>query len=531
MTSFGEVTRQVHLINDLILSEMICVDDDYTEEKLEFSKHMLATKYWFAPISYANKKRFVLALLKDVRSIWTLSLLLKSIWNCRPKDAMMSACEPRVWSSYDQVPMDHDRTARPLSLLAEVMMSDRQWFQTLEPERQALVLAELLTVAGGPVMWEVLKRAQKIYDRHVELQLEDLQECKVVPEPLPPKQTALTETTPAKKEQAVQRKIPPEAETVPFAPAPGQAQKELETKLALWASTVKAMKDRMKLEELEMTFKNGTTKLWKVNRPKPEDMETVDFIQLLPSAISKRILINLTHNQLMDCARVNKYWAFLVEDIRAEIIVRQKIDVELEKLRENVMKHDRNLDLLSKSELGATTSLEKSFAEATQAKERFSVLARNKSCAVSLWTIVNKQGNKPRNRAKPIRNLNEMNERLERRGAADENIWKWCRNVLKISRKYDRIRQIPVEKGGILSMATETFPGPVMSKTVKIPLDYPLLIDPSRTVPVKAKETVAYSSADASIPQQKKDHRYTLWSNNFLNLYPVCKISSHLSPF
>lgn len=35
----------------------------------------------------------------------------------------------------------------------------------------------------------------------------------------------------------------------------------------------------MKLEELEMTFKNGATKkIWKVNRPKPEAVETVDFV-------------------------------------------------------------------------------------------------------------------------------------------------------------------------------------------------------------------------------------------------------------
>lgn len=32
--------------------------------------------------------------------------------------------------------------------------------------------------------------------------------------------------------------------------------------------------------------------------------------------------------------------------------------------------------------------------------------------------------------------MNDLNERLERRGAADENIWKWCKNVLKISEKY-----------------------------------------------------------------------------------------------
>ncbi|XP_045772214.1 uncharacterized protein LOC123872114 isoform X2 [Maniola jurtina] len=490
---------------------------------------MLATKYWFARISCANKKRFVLALLEDVRSIWTLSLLLKSIWNCRPKDAVMSVCEPRVWSSYDQVPMDHDRTALPLSTLVEVMMSDRKWFQTLEPERQALALSELLTVAGGPVMWEVLKRAQQIYEQHVQIQLEDLQECVVVQEQIPLKKSVSVETTPVKKEQAVKPKSSPEAGSakLSYTPAPAQAQKQLETNLALWATTVKAMKETMKLEELEMTYKNGMTKkIWKVNRPRPEAVETVDFIQLLPSSISRRILVHLPTTQLGDCARVNKYWAFLVDEIRAELLARQKIDIELEKLRENMIKHDRSLELLNKSEFGQST-LGTSREEVAKTSEHFSYRS-NKSCALSLRTMMNlQQAKKPRIHIKPIRNMAELNERLERRGAADENIWKWCKNVLKISEKYGQ-RQIPVEKGGILSMVTEMFPGPVVTKTVKIPLDYPLLVDPTRNVPLPAKpEAIVTYSEEASIPDQEKNKRYTLWSKDFSNLYPVCKISSH----
>lgn len=42
-------------------------------------------------------------------------------------------------------------------------------------------------MAGGPVMWEFLKIAQQIYEQHVELQLEDLQECVVIQEPIQPK--------------------------------------------------------------------------------------------------------------------------------------------------------------------------------------------------------------------------------------------------------------------------------------------------------------------------------------------------------
>lgn len=41
----------------------------------------------------------------------------------------------------------------------------------------------------------------------------------------------------------------------------------------------------------------------------------------------------LPQTQLGDCAKVNKYWSFLVDEMKAEFSARQKIDIELEKLR------------------------------------------------------------------------------------------------------------------------------------------------------------------------------------------------------
>lgn len=42
------------------------------------------------------------------------------------------------------------------------------------------VLAELLTIAGGPVMWAVLSRAQTLYSRYQEQMIQNIQECSVV---------------------------------------------------------------------------------------------------------------------------------------------------------------------------------------------------------------------------------------------------------------------------------------------------------------------------------------------------------------
>lgn len=53
----------------------------------------------------------------------------------------------------------------------------------------------------------------------------------------------------------------------------------MEANLASWNATIKALRDSLKLEELEMTFNDGTKrKIWKVNRIRPDVMETVDFV-------------------------------------------------------------------------------------------------------------------------------------------------------------------------------------------------------------------------------------------------------------
>lgn len=41
----------------------------------------------------------------------------------------------------------------------------------------------------------------------------------------------------------------------------------------------------------------------------------------------------IPNTQLWDCTRVNKYWAYLVDELRSELNARQKIDIELDKMR------------------------------------------------------------------------------------------------------------------------------------------------------------------------------------------------------
>ncbi|XP_072931782.1 uncharacterized protein [Epargyreus clarus] len=471
MATFAELTKKVHSINNLILSDMVVDPKKDSEQVEEFRNHLMTTKKWFSRISWANKKRFLLALLADVKSIWTISLLLKSIWNCRPKDAVLSVCQPRLWSSYDQVPMDHNRTALPLSALKEVMTNDRKWFLLLEPESQATLLSELLMTSGGPILWEVLQRAQIIYDMYVEEGLQCLQECNVVSEPAAERIKPPPE--PVKKEQSG-RKAPVSVPSADAPKQPGQAQKDLDASLAAWNSSIKSMRDRMKLEELEMVFSDGTRKkVWKVNRPKPEAVETVDF--------------------------------------------------------DNMLRHDVSLELLNRPEFQfsglstptKTTDLSRKMTQASAATSY-------KSNVLSFKQVTKNNNKSSRAPQKPIRNMADFNERLERRGAVDENLWKWCKNVLRDSKK-TRGKQVVKESEGIIPMEGSSFPCPLMKHSLRVPLNSPLVKDPVESATVKT--TVNISGADVHNPPTKQGNkRYSLWSKDMSGLYPVCKLPSYQFP-
>ncbi|CAG4990614.1 unnamed protein product [Colias eurytheme] len=506
MTTFADVSKQVHLLDELILTEMISGKNDYYEESIEFSKHLLTTKYWYMRISWKNKKHFLMTLLEDVKSVWTLSLLLKSIWNCKPKDAISSISEKQIWSSYDQVPLDNNRTVLPLSMLNEAMVNDRKWFSTLKSDQQALVLSELLTVSGGPLMWDILTRAQQIFERHRQQQLQDMMDCVVLNEPAAEKSKAVP--TEVKKETP-RRKT--SLNTSSQAPLPGQAQRELEINLATWNSTIKSLRDSFKLEELQMIYKDGTKKtIWKVNRPKPDSLETVDFIQLLPAIIAKRILLYVPQTQYAEISRVNRYWAFLLDEIKADMLARQKINMDIEKLREIILRHDQELGMMSGSELCTNTSTLD--GDTYHITSPISVEPVKKSANIADWRKQVKRP--PPTTLKPIRKMFDFHERLDRRGAADENMWKWCSNILKLRKKlvgHDNRK----ESEGILPLGDLNFPCPLLVHNLNVPLDFPLIVDPTLKHATKALENKRYS-----------------WKNKDLAiLYPVIKIPSYQFPF
>ncbi|XP_068631978.1 uncharacterized protein [Battus philenor] len=506
------------------------------DNNAEFDKHLEITKSWFKRISYVNKKLYLLALLEDVKSAWTLSLLLKSIWNCRPKDAVLSISGPKILSSYDQAPLDHNRTAVPVSILTQVMTDDRKWFVSLEPENQALALLELVTVAGGPVLWQVFQRAQKIYERYREYEIDNLKESALVVEsPVEPAKTVPVVEQPrnTKRETLAKRKTNSSVSAMKEVVndpevSYTQAQKKLDESLAVWNATIKAIRDGFKLEEIETTFNDGTKKrIWKVDRPIPETTETVDFLQLLPSAVGKRILSYLPLAQLNEYSRVNKYWAYLIEELKTEMAARQKINVELEKLREIMLRNDTSDDTLDQSgfQLDHFSSQPPSIMPSVRTRHGLpSIRASQKSGHYSFRYSFFLA-------PKPIHNMADLYERLEKRGAADENIWKWCKTVSKQYGKPHEKENDEETVDDVLAKGLQYFPCPSAKQIVTVPLSKPLVKDPvAIKVPIRSATYKINLSKEINVPHEQENKRFSLWSRDFSGLYPASKIATYQSP-
>ncbi|XP_060803058.1 uncharacterized protein LOC106142392 [Amyelois transitella] len=432
-------------------------------------------KNWYASISSSNKKRYVLALLEDVRSAWTLSCLLKSIWNCRTKDAIQSSYEKNPWSSYDQIPMDHNRTALPVVTLAQVMKNGRFWFLTLEPQAQAIVLTELLSLSGGPVMRAVLQRAQILYEKYREDQLQNLQECIVVNDTPHEKETHVIPEK-GKKEQAVKFTHETTINGKASLPA-GRAEKQLEANLAIWNNAIKAMRDSLKLEELEMTFKDGTKRnIWKVNRPNPESIETVTYEQLLRHDLSIDVIDPASRS------RNNTYCGVT--------------------------------SITPSSKMRVTLNMSLKASEKSAGAFSFRHLVGPERLTMPVLVM------------KPIRNLAELSERLERRGAADENIWQWCENILH-NHKYRKAKRTAE---GVLPSDNKHFPCRIIKETLHVPLNPPLYKDPAVNTEEKLKRNISNATVITMPKKPDAKKRLSLWSRDLSSLYKVYKIPSHASP-
>ncbi|XP_013143782.1 PREDICTED: uncharacterized protein LOC106107465 isoform X1 [Papilio polytes] len=537
--AFVEVVSKINAINESILDDMCC--ECIYEDNEEFKNHLEVTKSWFERISFVNKKLYLLALLEDVRSAWTLSLLLKSIWNSRPKDSVFSISRRKVLSCYDQAPFDHNRTALPVSILTQVMTDDRKWFISLEPEAQALMLLELLSMAGGPVLWQVFARAQKIYDRYREYEIDNLKESMVVAESVQRGKTSQLGDIAHQKKDPLRRKTGDslgaiKEVTTTDGSSLSKAQKKLDDCMVIWNGTIKLIRDSFKLEEIETTFNDGTKKrIWKVDRPIPEALETVDFLQLLPSAIGKRILSYLSLSQLIEYSKVNKYWAYLIDELKAEIVARQKVQTELEKLRETMLRHNESDDTLDQSvfQIDRFSSQPPSLMRTPSAKTRHglpSIRASQKSGHFSFRHLREKM-NKPRKYVapKPINNMADLYARLERRGAADENIWKWCKNV---SKQYKESKEKQdQDEGDEMPMGLKHFPCPMLKETISIPLRKPLVKDPAAVkIPTKSTIFKIKLTEDVDVTKDQDTKRFSLWSKDFSSLYPASKIATYQSP-
>ncbi|GBP37187.1 hypothetical protein EVAR_31118_1 [Eumeta japonica] len=246
---------------------------------MKFKKDLYNMKAWYTPTSSDHKKRFVVHLLLNIRSVYAISIVLKCIWNCCLKDAVMSGCDIKPWIGYDQTPLDHDRAMQLAPDLARREDEHRMWFFSLSPEMQAFALCDLLRISGGPIVWAASRVARDIYYGH------RLREIEYIKGNIASIETVFDTTKntqrkvgapsyPSDKRMDVNEKKDEENIDSKL----DQALKRRDAQLKAWDTLVSAMRKELNLEEISMTFMDGVDRtIWKLNKIDNETAETVDF--------------------------------------------------------------------------------------------------------------------------------------------------------------------------------------------------------------------------------------------------------------
>ncbi|KAG7302501.1 hypothetical protein JYU34_012416 [Plutella xylostella] len=288
-------------------------------------------------------------------------------------------------------------------------------------------------------MLRVLQRSQQIYDASRREQLREISECvAVIPEVSPRSarsrkkkgddataRSAKSTSRKKKEDDATARSaksskkkddeasdVGKDKDTIPKGTQQTPAEKQLEVSLSNWNAAITRLRSSIKMEEVEIVCGDEKKKLWKVQRPKIETLETLDQLQLIPDNVFKRILTYIPRSQLPELCKVNKYWASVIEDLKAEEAARLKISIELEKLRE------LKLAQPSSTQLGRASPVWRSDSRLLVTPSQCGALMRDR--AFERERVVAEREE-------------DIGEVLNIRGAMDKDMFHWCEAVIKLT--------------------------------------------------------------------------------------------------
>ncbi|KAB0795340.1 hypothetical protein PPYR_12179 [Photinus pyralis] len=295
-----------------------------------------AMQGWFIRCSRIEKVKTLSEMLRLLKSINSLSTLLSLLMTIYESSYTYASLEASINFVYDKSLNDHNR-AMHTPTLKKVQNADLEWFANLSEEsEQTMILIGLLRLGGGAVLYQIYRRGVSLYHEVVSnTRLGESHSAQLINRR---KSRSFSDWP------LVDMLISPQNKENP-------AKMEVEQCTKIWNDAMKQYRPLPKKSGADQTkdgkknkkekgksakkTKTGKeTKGGKKTKKGNDDDGELDWIQLCPIWIVKKIFGYLDAKTLKKIVGVNKYWKAAVNDFQADLKSRKllkKFIVKFEK--------------------------------------------------------------------------------------------------------------------------------------------------------------------------------------------------------
>ncbi|XP_044253463.1 uncharacterized protein LOC123004327 [Tribolium madens] len=251
---------------------------------------------YYLRMSWQRKLSFFDELIKRIKSLATMKLAISTLQSLLGKLTAYCKSTTATPMNYDKVLYDHDRMLDK-DILEENIALDLEWFESIEDQEQVAYLIAFLSISGQALMWIFIANLQSELAHRLKTQVK-------------------------KEEEKEEKKDSEGLQTHDLDDPKHQKCLQLEK---IWVESMGKFRKKVYTEK-EPQKKSKKTK------KKGKD-ESLDWIQIMPIMIVKKIFNYLDKKSLTRAKKVNAYWKWAIGDLLKDRKVHKSLNKIDKKLR------------------------------------------------------------------------------------------------------------------------------------------------------------------------------------------------------
>ncbi|XP_030766042.1 uncharacterized protein LOC115890060 [Sitophilus oryzae] len=329
LDSYIDFTEEQEIINSATQKKAE-VERAKDDRDRELEMRIKSIEEYFVRLSWRHKKSYIIAMASQTQHSEVLVRGLAYIYTCFGKFAAFADTRPEVKLEVNQILIDHDRTLDK-AYLREIGINDLQWINTLNKDKQLKLFIELLRLGGNGLKRKLYIPLLGIYKKFV-LKAESMQIYGMA------------------DDTDLEQIIANELDDTDKYPQDHPMSVEVSKMRKKWDDFIKKYRqevfpiatknekpDKKPDKKGEKTSTKPEKTASKKSKKKEKESDVVlDWIQILPIWVTKKIFSYLDLKTLKDIKKVNAYWSYASDSLIKDRTCRKFIDETLEKLKQNV---------------------------------------------------------------------------------------------------------------------------------------------------------------------------------------------------